>query len=36
MEEFLELPVGPVLEGVGEAVPVLGQLQHWEEAGGDT
>ena len=33
VEEFLELPVGPVLEGVGEAVPVLGQLQQGGEEG---
>ena len=32
-EEFLELPVGPVLEGVSEAVPVLGQLQQGGEEG---
>ena len=33
VEEFLELPMGPVLEGLGEAVPVLGHLQQGGEVG---
>ena len=33
MEELLELPVGPVLEGIGEVAPVLGHLQEGGEVG---